>query len=200
MKSSDTEPTPLNPPPERLPDEHRKALLAVARQSILHGLEHGCPLPVAPESHASALRAIRATFVTLELNGDLRGCIGSLEASRPLVVDVAQNAYAAAFRDPRFRPVTQPEAEALDIHISVLSPLEEMTFQTEEEFVAQLRPGVDGIVLQEGYHCGTFLPSVWEQLPGRKEFVAHLKMKAGLPPDYWSPRITALRYTTDCFP
>ncbi|OQA29355.1 MAG: hypothetical protein BWY59_00383 [Verrucomicrobia bacterium ADurb.Bin345] len=183
-----------------LSEEHRKILLATARDSIRHGLEHDAPLSVDVRKVPRELREERATFVTLEIGGDLRGCIGTLEAEQALIANVAHNAFQAAFRDPRFPPLKSREFERLDIHISVLSPPEPMAFRSEEDFMRQLRPGVDGIVLGDGWRRGTFLPAVWEDLPEKSDFVRHLKMKAGLPPDYWSKTIKAFRYTAEYFP
>lgn len=145
------------------------------------------------------LCAVRASFVTLRLGGRLRGCIGMLEACRPLAEDVAENAFAAAFRDPRFPAVDPREAPRLKIAISVLSPAEELRFGSEAELLAQIRPGIDGLILQEGVRRGTFLPSVWAELPHRVQFLRNLKEKAGLAPDHWSDAVRIFRYTADCF-
>jgi AmmeMemoRadiSam system protein A len=184
-----------------LNDANRKTLLDIARQAIEYGIEtDGAKhLAVDPEQYDAALREEHATFVTLELNGELRGCIGTLEAQRPLVADVAYNAHAAAFRDPRFYPLQASELNGLDIHISVLSPAYPMTFSSEEDLIAQLRPGEDGLILQDGPNKGTFLPSVWESVPQPAQFLAHLKRKAGLPMDYWSNTVQVWRYTTESF-
>lgn len=123
-----------------------------------------------------------------------------LEACRPLAEDVAANAAAAAFADPRFPPLTKNEFEKLEIHISVLSPPEELSFSSEEDVLNQIRPGIDGLILQDGFYRGTFLPSVWEELPEKKDFWMHLKLKAGLPVTYWSDTVRVFRYTTEYFP
>ncbi len=185
---------------QHLSDENRETLLRVARDSIASGLKHGHPLPVNADPFPPELQPLRATFVTLDLHGELRGCIGSLKASRPLVDDVAHNAFAAAFRDPRFLPVGEEEIPDLEIHISVLSPPEELSFTSEADLLRQIRPGVDGLILQDGYNRGTFLPSVWEQLPKAQDFLTHLKLKAALPPDHWSSTVEVWRYTTEYFP
>jgi AmmeMemoRadiSam system protein A len=182
-----------------LNDIDKTQLLKVASDSIEHGLETGQPLSVNLENFSSRLTVKRASFVTLERYGQLRGCIGMLEAIRPLVQDVAENAFAAAFRDPRFPVLTQQELVGLDVHISILSPAEFVHFQSERDLLKQLKPGVDGLILQDGYHRGTFLPSVWEQLPDAKQFLRHLKQKAGLPADYWSDTLKISRYTTESF-
>lgn len=178
----------------------RKQLLDIAHRSIQHGLEHGDPLKVDLQTLTPVLREPGASFVTLERHGQLRGCIGTLEAHQPLASDVAQNAFQSAFRDPRFPPLSKSELAGLDIHISVLSKPEPMQFSSEVDFIRQLRPGVDGVILAEGWHRGTFLPAVWEDLPEPEDFVRHLKLKAGLPPDYWSNTIKAYRYTAEYFP
>lgn len=174
-------------------------LLAVAAQSIEHGLNQGAALEPDPHEYPAALQAERATFVTLQIDGELRGCIGVLEAIRPLVVDAARNAYAAAFKDPRFPPLTRAELPRLDIHISVLSPSDPMHFGSESDLLGQIRPGIDGLILEDRGRRGTFLPSVWEQLPNPADFVEHLRHKAGLPSRYWSETLRVSRYTTESF-
>ena len=182
-----------------LNDGQRKLLLDIARDSILTGLREGHPLILDPREFDPALRQRRATFVTLNRNGQLRGCIGHLQAMQPLVKDVAENAFSAAFNDNRFPPLSDHEFSDLDIHISVLSPAEPMDFDSEADLLHQLRPGVDGLILEDGYYRGTFLPSVWEQLPTPELFLAHLKQKAGLPQNYWSDTLRVSRYTTESF-
>jgi uncharacterized protein len=126
--------------------------------------------------------------------------MGMLAACRPLAVDVAENACAAAFEDPRFEPLTEEEFEKVEIHISVLSPPEKVTFHSETDLLSKIRPGVDGLILQEGRQRGTFLPCVWDELPDPAQFLMHLKMKAGLPPRYWSDTLQISRYTAAYFP
>lgn len=172
-------------------------LLDLARASIRHGLQVGRPLTVVVEELAAELIVPRASFVTLEKGGRLRGCIGSLEAWRPLAVDVAENAFAAAFRDPRFPPVRAEEADELAIHLSLLTPAVAMSFSSEADLLAQLQPGVDGLILSEGPYRGTFLPSVWADLPTPELFLTQLKRKAGLAADSWSPDVRIWRYTTE---
>ena len=177
----------------------RATLLEVARASIRHGLDQGQALPVNPEDYPETLRLLRATFVTLEIGGQLRGCIGALAAYQPLVQDVAAHAYAAAFEDPRFPEVRADEFPKLELHISVLSPPEPLRFGSEAELLAQLRPGVDGLILHFRHYRSTFLPAVWEHLPDPYVFLAQLKQKAGLPLDFWSPELQAERYTAEYF-
>lgn len=191
--------TSLNNISSAMATPHKQQLLQLAGESIKKGL-CGETLSVRATDYPEPLRVLRATFVTLHVDAMLRGCIGTLEARQTLVQDVAYNAYSAAFRDPRFSTLTWPEYERLDIHISILSPPEPVEFASEEELLAQLRPRVDGLIIEEDYHRGTFLPSVWEQLPEPHEFLRQLKRKAGLPPDYWSSRIRVQRYVTESIP
>jgi AmmeMemoRadiSam system protein A len=184
---------------ELLSRQDRATLLEVARSSIRWGLEHGQALAVHREDYPETLRPVRATFVTLDIENRLRGCIGTLAARQPLVQDVAEHAYAAAFDDPRFPELTAREFPRLDVHISVLSPAEPLQFDSENALLAQLRPGIDGLILQFRSHRATFLPAVWENLPDPYVFLAQLKQKAGLPLNFWSPELTAERYTTEYF-
>jgi len=179
---------------------HVDTLLEVSDRAIERSLRTGRPWLPDPEGHAAPLREKRATFVTLRLEGKLRGCVGTLEAVRPLVVDVAHNAWAAAFRDPRFPPLEAAEREGLDIHLSILRPAEPLDFSSEEDLLSQLRPGVDGLILEEGGRRGTFLPTVWESLPEPRAFLRELKRKAGLPADHWSHTLRAHRYTVESVP
>jgi len=147
-----------------------------------------------PEPDAVELAAPGAVFVTLTQEGRLRGCIGSLEAWRLLDADVRANARAAAFRDPRFPPLTVEELQRTRVEVSLLTPAVPMTFTGEEDALRQLRPGIDGVILEYGGHRGTFLPQVWESLPDRHAFFAYLKQKAGLPADFWAPDVKLFRY------
>jgi len=156
---------------------------------------------VEAEEYPEPLRDQRATFVTLrEPDHTLRGCMGTSEAARPLVEDVCRNAYSAAFMDPRFAPVRGDEVEGLDIQISVLSPLEKVEADSEVSLLGIVRPGVDGLLIEEGTHRGTLLPSVWEVLPDPRVFLRELWLKAGLAPGHWSPSLRVYRYTAECFP
>lgn len=181
------------------PPTYRRSLRALARASIEHGLRHHEAVGVSLEGWPARLRQPRATFVTLRLGGRLRGCVGALESARPLPRDVAVNAFAAAFRDPRFTPVTTVEFPDIEVHVSLLSPIEPLEARSEADLIRQLRPGVDGLIFEEGDRRGTFLPAVWRSLPSAGDFLAQLKAKAGLPPDYWSETLRAYRYTTEEF-
>jgi AmmeMemoRadiSam system protein A len=183
---------------EMLGSKEQHYLLQLARRSIRHGLETGRPAPI-EENLPESLRENGAAFVTLHKHDQLRGCIGSLEAYRPLAEDVAAHAFDAAFRDPRFPPVSADEFEDLHIHIEVLNPAEPITFSSEANLLTQLRPGIDGLILSEGNRKGTFLPTVWESLTTAEEFLGQLKLKAGLPAGYWSDTLKVERYTTQGF-
>ena len=182
-----------------LDDHERQTLLQVAADSVRHGLDTGKPLKVKVADYAIALQQAGACFVTLTIGHQLRGCVGLLQATRPLVEDVAQNAYAAAFEDNRFPPLSVAEYDQLEYHISILNPTEAIEFESEADLLQQLRPGIDGLILEERGRRATFLPSVWESLPRATDFLRHLKIKAGLPPDYWSNTLRAQRYTVEDF-
>jgi AmmeMemoRadiSam system protein A len=141
------------------------------------------------------LRAPGASFVTLRTpDGALRGCIGSMEATEPLVVDVAVNARRAATRDPRFPPVTPHEVDRLEVHIAVLTPLQPLAVADLDHLRSALRPGIDGVLVEAGRHRGTFLPAVWAELPAVDDFLRHLWAKAGLGPGAWPPGVRIWRY------
>jgi MEMO1 family protein len=177
--------------------DQRQSLLDVALKSIEAALEKGHEVPVAAENYPERLRAMQGCFVTLHVEGRLRGCMGSLEATEPLVVNVARNAYAAAFRDPRFGKLTRDEFPRLEIHLSLLSRPEELHVTSEADLIAQMRPGIDGLTLIEGGRRGTLLPSVWKTVSNPREFLEHLKRKTGLPANYWSDTIRVERYTAE---
>lgn len=182
-----------------LTERHHQILLALAKESIIHGWRYGKPLAVKLPAYDDELLKLGASFVTLQRYDQLRGCIGKLEATRPLVEDVAENAFAAAFRDPRFPPLSEAERDGLEMDISVLSSPEAIAFASEPALLAQLQPGVDGLIIQAGQRRATFLPSVWQQLPDPESFLRHLKLKAGLPDQYGSEPLRAWRYRTECF-
>ena len=185
-KTSNTEPA------EKFIEHKSKILLPIARAVISDAL--GKPIKSVDESQPW-LHDQGASFVTLTMNQHLRGCIGSLEAHRPLLLDVKANAYAAAFRDPRFSPLTIAELDATEIEISLLSPQQPLAFKNESDALAQLQPDIDGVVLKYGSYRSTFLPQVWEQLPDVTTFMAHLKHKAGLHPEFWHDDVKLYRYT-----
>jgi AmmeMemoRadiSam system protein A len=177
-----------------LTNAQRQLLLTVANDSINYGLKQGKALKIKRADYAPALTLQRASFVTLEIQHRLRGCIGSLEPMRPLVIDIAENAFAAAFKDPRFPSLTAQEYPLLQIQLSILSPCEALVFSREQDLITQLRPNVDGLIMQEGVLRATFLPSVWQSLPEPKQFLQQLKQKMGLSSHYWSPTLKVYRY------
>lgn len=172
-------------------------LLEIAKCSIQQGFETKRPLSVKLADYSAALNERRASFVTLEMHAQLRGCIGMLEAVRPLAQDVAENAFAAAFKDTRFAPLSVKELEQLAIHISILSLPEQMVFASEADLIRQLRPQIDGLILVENGRRATFLPSVWDSLSEPEAFLGQLKRKAGLSLHYWSDTVQAYRYSTE---
>jgi AmmeMemoRadiSam system protein A len=173
--------------------ERGKILLPIARAAISSALN----LPRNADEDAPWLAEHGASFVTLTQQGELRGCIGTLQANRPLLADVKSNAVSAAFRDPRFPPLRAAELDITRVEISLLSPPREMTFGDEFDALAQLRPEVDGVIFEYAQHRSTFLPQVWEQLPQPREFMAHLKRKAGLPADFWRQGVKLSRYSVE---
>jgi AmmeMemoRadiSam system protein A len=184
-------------PPAPLGDVDRDWLVALARRAIEVELATGKPYPLDDAEVPTRVRAPGAAFVTLERGPELLGCIGSLEPRRPLWHDVARNARAAAFDDPRFAPLTAAELAMAQVEVSVLSHLEEIPAGDAGAVEASVRPGVDGILLEGAGHRGTFLPAVWAKLPDPATFVDHLVQKAGLPS--WPPGARAWRYTVDEF-
>ncbi len=181
----------------QLTDHNQKTLLYIARQSIINGLTKAQPIKVQAQDFAKQLAEKRASFVTLKKNQQLRGCIGMLEATRPLIEDVAGNAFAAAFRDSRFDSVSTDEINEISIQISILSKPEPIEFTTEKELLGKLQPNIDGLILTKGVQRGTFLPSVWESLPNPKDFLDQLKLKAHIDKDEWTEQIKILRYQTE---
>jgi AmmeMemoRadiSam system protein A len=171
--------------------ERGAVLLPLARAAIAHELGR----PHTADDSAPWLQDSGACFVTLTQGGDLRGCIGTLQAHRPLLSDVRANALAAAFRDPRFAPLSARELERTEVEVSLLSPMQALQVGSEAEVLAQLRPGIDGVVFEFGARRSTFLPQVWEQLPAVDDFMAHLKRKAGLPAGFWHAEVRLQRYT-----
>jgi len=178
--------------------DERATLLRVARSSIENVLRTGRPLAVEIERFPPALRELRASFVTLRSgDGELRGCIGELEPSRALVASVADRARAAAFGDPRFPPLGADEFDAIEIHVSVLLPLAPIDAPSEANLLAQLRPGVDGLLIDDGLRRATFLPAVWNSLPDPRAFLDALRRKAGMPANAWPATLRAWRYEVE---
>jgi AmmeMemoRadiSam system protein A len=171
------------------------SLLEFARAAIAAELEMARAAEPAPDRMA----AIGATFVTLRRAGELRGCIGTVDAWRPLADDVRANAVAAAFRDPRFTPLTRTEFSDTTIEVSLLASAEPVLAADEAEALVMLRPGIDGVILEFKRHRATFLPQVWEQLPEPRDFLDALRHKAGLPARFWSDDMRLSRYAVAKF-
>ena len=182
-----------------LAPQQRSELLALARASIDAALAVGELAPYRGEPVDPGLDRPGASFVTLRIGEDLRGCCGTVEAMRPLHVDVWNNAWASAFADPRFPPLTLDEWTGTGIEISVLSEPEPYEVRSELELLEVLRPGEHGVILQAGARRSTFLPAVWEQLPDARQFIRHLKLKAGWPADFWPTDMQVWLYTTESF-
>jgi AmmeMemoRadiSam system protein A len=181
----------------------RRELLALARASIDSTLSSGSaarqlvPFTTAPLLPGLTVR--RSSFVTLRRGEELRGCCGTLDAPRTLAEDVWRNAWAAAFNDYRFPPLTAAEWPHMNVHLSLLTVPEPLHVATEEQLLAVLRPSIDGLILESEAGRATFLPAVWEQIPDPVQFVRQLKMKAGWPATYWSDRVRCSRYGTESF-
>jgi AmmeMemoRadiSam system protein A len=179
--------------------DEQACLLDIARQSIMNGLDSGAVLQLDIARLDANLRIDSAVFVTLTLGGNLRGCIGSLQPSAPLAQAVANAAFNAAFRDPRFAQVQADEVENLTIDVSVLSSMELIAVDTRQALLDNLQPGVDGLLLEDQGHRATFLPQVWEKMSTADEFVGQLMLKAGLAAGYWSSTISCYRYHSISF-
>jgi AmmeMemoRadiSam system protein A len=160
-------------------------LLSLARESIGFNLKSRRPYPVDPDLLTPALVEDRACFVTLSLDGQLRGCIGHLEAIQPLYKDVIENSVSAAFGDSRFPPLNEEEMDRVEIELSILGKPTDLPYKDADDLVKKLRPGKDGVVLGKGIHCATFLPQVWEQIKAPEGFLSRLCIKAGLDSEEW---------------
>jgi AmmeMemoRadiSam system protein A len=194
MTSSPHPATPLTECTLQLSAEAGRVLLAEARAAMAAQL--GQPvLPAVVATAAAWLRQPAATHVTLTLEGKLRGAAGAPPARQALCEDLRSNALAAAFHDPRFKAITSNELDALRIEVSVLSPLETLQWEDEAGALAQLRPGIDGVMVEYGHHRNLFLPQMWREFPDTALFVGNLKYKGGLPPDFWDATLTLRRFT-----
>jgi len=185
---------------EPIKAEDQQTLMRLAYEVVEHGLQYGDVLSVSAKSYSDRLQFPQASFVTIRYQENLVGCIGSLQAVRPLVMDVTHNAYAAAFQDPRTEGVNRAILSGINFHLSLLSPSTPMTFTNEADLLSQLKPDIDGLVLEEGMARSTFLPAVWEQLPNPETFLSQLKLKAGLSENHWSNTIKFKRYTVQSIP
>ncbi len=178
---------------------HRRQLLDAAYTTLRYLGETGKAANVNVESFELPLRALRKTFVTLEVDGQLRGCVGSLVATQPLIADVVGNTYKSATQDPRFKVMTPEEIGKVKVTISILSHLRPMSFGSDAELLDKLRPEIDGLVIRDGGRHSLFLPKVWDALPDPNDFLGHLKAKAGLPAAPLSRAAQAMRFSTETF-
>ena len=172
---------------------YSKYVLEAARSSIISAVNEETYIP---EKIPAVLTQFGASFVTLKLNGTLRGCIGSIYPTKPLILDIIDNAKNAAFQDPRFEPLNVDELEKLEVSVSILSAIEKINFKDERDLLSKIYPY--GIILVERNKRAVYLPVVWEQLPDREIFLKSLKEKAGLPPDYFSRTIEAYKFNATC--
>ena len=171
--------------PEHLSESERAVLLKIARQALETAVRGEAPPPLDRPALPASFLEPGAVFVTLTRQGDLRGCIGALEAYQPLVEDVREHAAAAALQDYRFPPVKPEELGEIKIEISRLTQPVPLTYREGADLLRKLRPGVDGVILRDGWRRATFLPQVWEKVPDPEEFLAHLCYKMGASPDLW---------------
>lgn len=168
-----------------LTDGEKKMLLHIAREAIMSRVQNRALPPLEQESLTPALKENGASFVTLTVHNNLRGCIGALEAYQSLADDVREHAVAAAFEDPRFPPVSEAELERIHIEVSRLTEPEELRYADSDDLLAKLRPYVDGVILKHGFRRATFLPQVWEKIPEPQEFLRQLCYKMGERPNLW---------------
>lgn len=177
-------------------ESQKRELLRLARKTISEGCTRG--LPPEPLQEREDLTDFflqqAASFVTLQKRGELRGCVGSTQAHRTLLDDVIHNAFASAFRDQRFPPITENELTDIKIEISILTPQQRMEVSDEKDLLKQLHPGIDGLLIRNTQYSATFLPQVWKQLPNPRQFLAHLKNKAGMAPGLWPEDMECFRY------
>ncbi len=185
---------------DQLTDEERQMLLELARQALEAGVR-GAPVPPLDlETLPERLHAPGATFVTLTKQGDLRGCIGTLEARQPLAEDVREHAIAAALQDYRFPPVAPEELDQIEIEISRLTTPQILQYQDSEDLLAKLRPHVDGVILRDGFRRATFLPQVWDKIEDPAQFVSYLCQKMGTEPNLWRyKKLEVLTYQVEEF-
>ena len=181
--------------------EDRQAVLQVVTSTIVSALGHSArqSAEVDPQLFSADLRQSRGTFVTLHCRGELRGCRGSIAPSEPLIVDVSRSTRAAAFFDERFSPISAEEVRELDLHVSILGAPHVLPAESEDDLLASLRTGHDGLIVRFKSQQALFLPAMWKKLPEPRDFVAHLKNKAGLSAGFWSPSLVWYRFRVEEF-
>ena len=186
---------------DKLTFEEQQTLLRMARDAMERGVRGEKLMPLDKSTLSPRLREEGASFVTLTLDGQLRGCIGGLEARQSLAEDVRQHAVAAALEDPRFHPVSERELNGIQIEVSRLTRPHPLEYKDANDLLSQLRPHVDGVILHDGiYHRGTFLPQVWEKIPDPAEFLNNLCYKMGVSKNLWrNKHLDVLTYQVEEF-
>lgn len=180
-------------------EKEKNYILELARNSIKYFFDNGSLLEVGEdELEISELKEKKSCFVTLTISGELRGCIGHIQPTQPLYLDIIENAVAAAFQDPRFNPLTIEEFAKVDIEVSVLTTPLNLEFSSPEDLLKKIKPNIDGVILNKGSYSATYLPTVWEELPAEEDFLSSLCMKAGLPAMAWrKPGVRIQTYQAD---
>ncbi|NMC14440.1 MAG: AmmeMemoRadiSam system protein A [Chloroflexi bacterium] len=185
---------------DQLSSEERSILLKLARQTIEDYFKFGKKQPIKIDEYSESLQRNGATFVTLTIHGELRGCVGALEAYQPLVEDVRDHAIAAAFDDYRFPPLHYEELKDIEIEISRLTAPQPLTYTDAADLIKKIRPNIDGVILRDGYRKATFLPQVWEKLPDGEIFLSHLCQKMGADPNLWRyKKLEVFTYQVEMF-
>jgi AmmeMemoRadiSam system protein A len=175
-----------------LNQEEKQILLEIARDAIKSKLHNQQMPPIAVEKYPLRLQKKGACFITLRKNSLLRGCVGSIEAVQPLILDVKDRAIAAAFQDYRFPPLTLPELDEIRIEVSRLTPPAPLLYNSAEDLINQLRPGIDGVILTHHSRRATFLPQVWDQIPTPELFLSRLCLKMGLDKTTWKREVLSV--------
>lgn len=170
---------------QRLSEDDGKYLLEIARETIKNKLYDKQGPHIDWKEVPEKFKERLGTFVTVTIGGNLRGCIGHIIPRESVLEGIRENALNAAFKDPRFLPLTTEEFDRIEIEISILTPPQELSYEGTQDLLQKLRPGIDGVIIKKGFYEATFLPQVWEQLPEKESFLSQLCMKAGLSPDSW---------------
>jgi AmmeMemoRadiSam system protein A len=170
---------------DKLTDDEKNILLRIAREAMEYAVKGKALPPLDVQTLTPLLREVGASFVTLTIQDDLRGCIGALEAYQPLAEDVREHAIAAALQDPRFPPVSESELSRIKLEVSRLTAPQLLEYSSSEELLKKLRPHVDGVIIRDNHRRATFLPQVWEKIPDPAEFLGHLCQKMGVRAGYW---------------
>jgi AmmeMemoRadiSam system protein A len=185
---------------DKLTEAEGKHLVETARNPIKKALFNPKDKSETDSVSSPKFQEKRGTFVTLTINGALRGCIGHILPQESLIEGVRVNAISAAFRDPRFRPLSKNEFEMIKVEVSILTEPKPLPYTDANDLLSKLRPGTDGVIIRKGHYQATFLPQVWEQLPNKKDFLTHLCLKAGLAGDAWaSDKLEVHTYQVQAF-